>query len=85
MDIPTNIEAEIKGKVSSGLYKSPEEVLDNAMQALESFEMKQKVDLGIEQLDRGESEAYDEAGLSKLKARIRKRGMECLENHPETA
>lgn len=83
--LPKEARTWVEERISSGLYDSPRAVLLSAMQALELYELDQKIELGIEQLERGEGRSYDENGLDDLKERIRRRGIERLEKQAKSA
>jgi Arc/MetJ-type ribon-helix-helix transcriptional regulator len=83
--LPEKARAWLEERVRSGLYRSPEEVLASAMQALELFEIQQKVSAGLEQIERGEGREYDDDGLEALKERIKRQGRERLAARRESA
>ena len=83
--LPEKARAWVEEKLASGLYGSAEEVLSRAMQALELFEIQQKIDVGVEEIERGEGREYDDAGLEELRERIKRRGRERLAARQESA
>ena len=94
MEISRHHEEQIKRKVESGKYGSPDEVLDKALAALEDREqalaeefvdIEAKLAIADEQSKNGQYTVYDEAGLEDLKERIKRNGRERKEarsQHP---
>ncbi len=72
--LPEEARVWVEERVASGLYESPEDVLSAAMEALELYELREQVQLGIQQLDAGMSTKYDQNSLEQLKTRIKERG-----------
>lgn len=72
--LPEEIRLWIEEKIESGLYDSPEAVVETAILALEFYELNQELRVGLDQLDRGEYTEYDEAGLKELRDRICEEG-----------
>lgn len=59
MEIPVRIAEEINKKIRSGLYQSPEDVLQRALEALTLYDqvesdIQTNINIGRRQLDRGE-------------------------------
>lgn len=79
--LPPELDEFIRNEVASGRYESPQAVICDALRLLKERELERErflreIQLGLEQLDRGESTEYDEDGLrglfEELKAGIRK-------------
>lgn len=70
----------LKRLVAEGQYASEEEALNKVIQDLDDESwidwdrLKAPVAAGMAQLDRGEGVTYDQQGLKKLAADIKKRG-----------
>ena len=85
MEISRHHEDQIKRKVESGKYGSPDDVLDKALQALddreqalaeEFAEIEARLAIADEESKNGRYTVYDEAGLEELKERIKQEGRE---------
>lgn len=75
-------EALVKQKIESGQYDAPEEVIDHAfgllreedaVHRLRFEELRAKIQVGIDQLERGEYETYDSASVQELLEGIKAR------------
>jgi antitoxin ParD1/3/4 len=70
--IPTEMEGFVATVVQSGTYRDPAEVVGEALRLLEKREkLRQEIQAGIDQLDRGEYTEYDESTLDNLLEDIR--------------
>ena len=86
MDVQLNSEQKklIERIVESGLFSSPDEVINTALLHLveehdqDLEQLRKDVQTGLEQLERGEYTDYDDAGLKVLAERIKTRGLERL-------
>ncbi|MCC6124830.1 MAG: type II toxin-antitoxin system ParD family antitoxin [Pirellulales bacterium] len=79
---PQDLGSFIGQQIAAGKYHSEEELMIHAVRVLREVEARKRqfaedVQLGFEQLERGESTAYDEAGLRRryeaLKERVQRR------------
>ena len=75
----------VKQKVQSGEYASESEVIQEALRLLEQrdkklIELRAEIQIGLDQLERGEYTTYDEDGLKDLAKTIKSRGRERLES-----
>jgi antitoxin ParD1/3/4 len=78
----------IKGKVESGMYHSASEVIRDALRLLQERErlqevrlesLRKEIQIGVDQLERGEYTEYDEHALDRFFAGIRNEGRSRLE------
>ena len=74
----------LKRKVESGLYQSEDDVIDSALRLLDErdmylLELKEKVQLGIEQIANGEYVEYTSETLHELFDEIEEDGLKRLE------
>jgi Arc/MetJ-type ribon-helix-helix transcriptional regulator len=78
MNIPPRIHDRIRERVRTGRYRSDEEVLDKALEALDWYELDEQLREGIADLDEGRCTEYDEvlirARMEEIKASGRTRG-----------
>lgn len=83
VSLPKPMEEWINEKVDSGVYQSASEVVREALRLLREQddirqlrvqELRRQVNEGIEQLDRGKSQAFDSAVTSQVKQEGRKNG-----------
>lgn len=83
VSLTPQLEAWIEKKVASGRYSSASEVIREALRLLEMqdqlragqlSELRGKIGLGIDQLERGQSTKHDDASLSKLATNIKSTG-----------
>jgi antitoxin ParD1/3/4 len=80
ISLTPELEKLVEEKVTSGLYPSAGEVVREALQLLQERderlrleELRQKIQIGIEQLDAGRSVTLDEETLASIKRRGRER------------
>ena len=82
ISLTPEIEKVISDKVSSGRYHSASEVVREALRLLEQQDevykarleqLRKELDVGIEQLDRGERVPFTSATVKRIKSRGRKR------------
>ena len=76
----------VEQQIASGKYHTTDEVLTEALRALrdrdreaEVLELRRELQIGIDELDRGECEEYDESNIHELAAGVKRRGREMLE------
>ncbi len=76
--LPAELEARLKQKVEDGLYSSMEQVIEEALRALDErdrqrqerlAELRREIALGLEQLDRGGAKLFDEEAVERIIAR----------------
>ena len=79
VDLALDLESLVREKVESGLYRSPDDVLREALRLLEDRdrlrairleELRKEIAIGIDQADRGESAPFD---AKETLARVRGR------------
>jgi Arc/MetJ-type ribon-helix-helix transcriptional regulator len=68
---PPELERFVEEQVASGNYQSEQDLVVSAVRVLRDVQARQRefyedVQLGMEQLERGEYTEYDEAGLRRL-------------------
>ncbi len=82
ISLPPELEQLVHDKVKSGRYSSATEVVREALLLLEERdelrrlqleELKQKIQVGLEQLDAGQSVVFDQETLKGIKMRGRER------------
>lgn len=73
-NLPDELRAWLEEKVASGLYESPEAVLTAAIQALELYELREQIAVGIRDAEEGRYTTYHAGALDLLKQRVRERG-----------
>ena len=62
VSIPADLESFVQNLVLSGSYPGPDEVVGKALQMLKRHEeLRREIQVGIDQLDRGESVSGEEA------------------------
>ena len=81
---PEEREDFLKRKVASGLYRSEDDVIDSALRLLDERDMylqelRDKVELGIEQIANGEYVEYTTDNLHKLFDEIEEEGLKRME------
>jgi antitoxin ParD1/3/4 len=88
VSLTPQLEAMIQKKVEAGLYNSASEVVREALRLLEEQDrirelrmetLRKEVQLGIDQIERGEFKEYDSKGLKDLANRIKSEGRKRLE------
>ncbi|MGA2060416.1 MAG: type II toxin-antitoxin system ParD family antitoxin [Thermoguttaceae bacterium] len=77
--IPPELESFVQQQLASGEYRSAEEVIGAGLRVLQELKHRQEdfrkeVQIGVDQLDRGEGILLDQAGLRKLFDEIQQRG-----------
>lgn len=87
ISLTKELEQLVATKVTSGRYHSASEVVREGLRLLEEqdlvfqarlTQLKKDVQIGIDQLERGEYTTYDEKGLAELFERLKKEGREQL-------
>ena len=88
VSLTPRLEEYVKEKVKSGLYNSSSEVVREALRLMEERdrlrdirldELRKEIQIGIDQIERGESTEYTTETLHELFDGIRARGKERLE------
>jgi len=83
VSLTPQLEALVQEKVATGLYNSASEVIREALRLLDEYDrvralrladLRREIAIGIEQLERGESKAYDDSSLAKLAEDIKASG-----------
>ena len=83
--LTAELEDLVKEEVASGSYQSPQEVIRDALQLLrergeKKLEALQRdIQVGLDQLDQGEYDEYDEGNIRELAEDIKARGIQRLE------
>ncbi|MCE5267033.1 MAG: type II toxin-antitoxin system ParD family antitoxin [Planctomycetaceae bacterium] len=77
---PPELEQFVEEQVAEGRYGSPQELVVTAVRVLREVEARQSqfgedVRLGVEQLERGEFNEYDEAGLRERFEELKRRAL----------
>ena len=80
----------IRRKVESGLYQSEDDVIDSALRLLDKRDMylqelKEKVQLGIEQIANGEYVEYTSEMLHEFLDEVEREGLKILEERRKGA
>lgn len=77
------LEALVQRRVASGLYNSASEVIREALRLLEERDevrkirlatLRKEIDVGLDQLERGDASEYDDRSLNALAADIKAKG-----------
>jgi antitoxin ParD1/3/4 len=72
VSIPADLENFVHSLVVSGSYADPDEVVGEALLRFKRHEeLRREIQVGIDQLDRGEFSEYDENSLEKFDADIK--------------
>ena len=87
---PEEREDILRRKVDSGLYQSEDEVIDSALRLLDERdlylqELKEKVRVGIEQIEKGEYLEYTSETLHDLFDDIEEQGLKRLDARRKNA
>ena len=74
----------MKQQIASGRYHTTDEVLTEALRALgerdaEIVDLRRELQIGIDELDRGEFEEFDETNIHELAEGVKRRGRQILE------
>lgn len=77
------LEALVEDRVKSGFYENPEEVLRQSLLLLkdrdaETEKLREMIQEGLDDLDLGRYEEYDESTIGELVADVGRRGRERL-------
>lgn len=80
----------LRRKVESGLYQSENDVIDSALRLLDERdlylqELKEKVQLGIEQIANGDYVEYNSEMLHEFLDEVEKEGLKILEERRRSA
>jgi antitoxin ParD1/3/4 len=80
----------IRSKVESGLYDSPEQVISEALRLLDErdryiAELRDKVKVAIEEIERGQYVEYTDENLHELFEQIEAEGLAELERRKKRA
>jgi len=82
ISLPQQLEAWVDERVKTGMYQSASEVVREALRLLReqedlkqlrTQELRRQLQVGVEQLDRGASRAFDEGVTAEVKKAGRKR------------
>ena len=74
VSIPSNLESFVHSLVVSGSYADPGEVVGEALLRFKRHEeLRREIQVGIDQLDRGEFAEYDENWLSAIFGEVKLR------------
>lgn len=82
ISLPQQLEQWVKQRVDTGMYDSASEVIREALRLLReqedlkqlrTQELRRQLQVGVEQLDRGASRAFDEGVTAEVKKAGRKR------------
>ena len=82
ISLPQQLEQWVKQRVDTGMYDSASEVIREALRLLReqedlkqvrTQELRRQLQVGVEQLDRGASRAFDESVTAEVKKAGRKR------------
>jgi len=82
ISLPRQLEQWVKQRVDTGMYDSASEVIREALRLLReqedlkqlrTQELRRQILVGVEQLDRGASKAFDEGVTAEVKKAGRKR------------
>jgi antitoxin ParD1/3/4 len=78
IQIPPDVEARIRRKVETGEFPDPGEVVREAMRLLDEQErqlqeLRAKLQVGLDQLDRGEGVAYTPELMAKIRRDVAER------------
>ena len=83
--LPPELQHFVEQELASGRYRSRDEVICEGLRLLRErrlYELRREIDVGLEQLDRGEGiEFEDEQALKAFFEDIKQRGRERLEAH----
>lgn len=79
LTIPSEFEQFVQQQLAGGEYRSAEEVVNDGLRVLQELkrrqaEFRQDVQIGVEQLDRGEGIRLDRAGLRRYFDELQQRG-----------
>ena len=98
ISLPPNLEEFVAEKVKAGLYRDPDAVINEALVVLQEQEaaaaeftpehevyLRQEIQKGADQLDRGEGIVIDRAGRSALLEKIKARGQQRLDARQKPA
>ncbi len=65
IELSKELEQTINTAMLSGKFKSPEECISEAIKALKLQWLNEELQIGIDELDRGEGEPYDREGINE--------------------
>jgi putative addiction module CopG family antidote len=87
--LPPDLGQFVEQQVAAGNYRSEEELVISAVRVLKDVRARQRqfaedVRLGMEQLDRGEFNEYDEAGLRRRFDELKQRASNRIEDFGRT-
>ena len=80
VSLPPELESLVDEKVQTGMYQTASEVVREALRLLKERdetklrELRETIQAGIDQLERGEYTEYDPANVKALAAAVRDRG-----------
>ena len=91
VSLTPELEKLVNDKVSSGMYQTASEVIREALRALQQRDqlrerelqaIREKIDRGLEQIERGEYIEYDERTVKDLAEEVKTRGRQRLAKEP---
>jgi antitoxin ParD1/3/4 len=93
IELPDQLEAYIQYKIDSGLYSNGAEVIRDALRhmmdddedAAKALRLREAVQVGFEQIERGEGVAYSPQLIQEAKQRARARAQQGHKPKPEVA
>lgn len=85
--LPADLEQFVQQELARGKYQSRDEIIVEALTLFQEYERRRQqlqadIQLGLDQLDRGEYTEYDEQGLDELCERIKTEGRKKLASKP---
>jgi antitoxin ParD1/3/4 len=85
--LPADLEQFVQQELARGKYQSRDEIIVEALTLFQEYERRRQqlqadIQLGLDQLDRGEYTEYDEQGLDELFERIKTEGRKKLASKP---
>jgi len=89
VEIPLNYQAFVKNVIDRGQFRTEEQVVGEALrllaerdQRLEEF--RREIQIGLDQLDRGEYTEYDEESLKEFFEQVKAEGRQSLSSGEST-
>jgi antitoxin ParD1/3/4 len=84
LSISPELQRLVEQQIASGKYRTSDEVLAEALRALserdaEIADLRRELQIGIDELDRGEFDEFDESNIQELAEGVKKRGRQMLE------
>lgn len=93
IELPEQLEAYVQYKIDAGLYSNGAEVIRDALrrmmehdeEAARALRLREALQVGVEQIERGEGVAYSSALMQNLKQQARVRAAQGDKPKPEVA